>query len=263
MSSEFEATRARKFVRPSVDRHHVTAQEIAHAADEFIGARHVERGRLRFAFHHVHRTGYQQVYAIHLALRTAPADAGPLYGFVGPGAEVLRHAETTHRPPERTEHFPEFYVRGIDLRARYRLVTAKQIFVFAEAAHRQIAASEAPRVRTDPAEIAHRIADVRHFPVEHRNDAVGADHEVAVAEIVVHQRHLRIARQMFLQPATGVVDHRLRRVEQLVALPRLLDERSRVHRVEQRIEPGFLQVDRVDARENLAALERELRTHAC
>jgi hypothetical protein len=38
-------------------------------------------------------------------------------------------------------------------------------------------------------------------------------------------------------------------VEQFVPLPRLLDERGRIHRVEQLVETRFFQIDRVNARE--------------
>ena len=78
---------------------------------------------------------------------------------------------------------------GIDAAAR-RLVSGEQFLARAKAADRLVDLAEAPGIDADPAEILHGIAEMRELPVQHRAHAVGADDEIAVAEIAMHQRHL-------------------------------------------------------------------------
>ena len=81
--------------------------------------------------------------------------------------------------------------------------------------------TKTPRVGQHPSQIAHRIADVSHFPIQHRNNTVSVDHHVAVTKVVVHQGRANVLRQVIQQPTRGVVDHGLRRIEILIALPGL------------------------------------------
>ena len=194
MSSELPATRARKLQRPCVA--FITSwcrkSRTLRSSSSMRGmSRRDETGCGR---EQLDRPGDQQVHAVDLALRAAPADRRTLDGSVRAGAIALRHAEAAHRPPERAEHLPALDAVGIDALARDRLVAGEQVLVVAEAADRQVAAPEAPRVGADPAQVAHRVADVRGLPVEHGDDAGGRHHDVAVAEVVVHQRRLRSLR---------------------------------------------------------------------
>ena len=101
-----------------------------------------------------------------------------------------------------------------------------------EAPDRELALSEPPRVRADPAEVAHRIAEMADLPVEHAGDSLGSDHQVAVAEVVVHDPVFDLVRQVVEQPTGGEVDHGLRRVELLVGVPHRVHELLRCDRLE-------------------------------
>src|SRR5690349_15168639 len=104
-------------------------------------------------------------------------------------AKTLHHTAAHDAPAERTHHFPEHHSVSIDLVPGF-LIPGEQLFSRAKAADRLVDLAEAPGVDADPAEIFHRIADMRELPVQHRAHAVRADDEVAVAEIAMYQRHL-------------------------------------------------------------------------
>src|SRR5207248_9786278 len=71
--------------------------------------------------------------------------------------------------------------------------------------------AKTPGVDADPPQILHGIAEMGELPVQHRADAVGADDEVAVAEIAVHQRHLlRRTGIAVTQPAQRQFEYRTR-----------------------------------------------------
>ena len=131
------------------------------------------------------------------------------------------HAQTAYGPPKRTKHLPKSYRLGVHGYAANRFVTREEISGFAESAHRQMISTKTPRVGQHPPQIAHRITDVGHFPIQHRNNTVSVDHHVAVTKVVVHQGRANVLRQVIQQPTRGVVDHWLRRVEILIALPGL------------------------------------------
>src|SRR5579871_3741776 len=121
--------------------------------------------------------------------------------MVGTGTKALHHADAHYAPSQRAHHFPERHAIRIDV-AACRLVAREQFLARAESADRLVDLAEAPGVDADPAEILHGIAEMGKLPVEHRAYAVRADDEIAMAEIAVHQRHLRRrARIMVAQPA--------------------------------------------------------------
>src|SRR5205823_2219796 len=90
---------------------------------------------------------------------------------------------------------------GIDRHAALLLVGAEEVSVVAESSDRSLDA-EAPRLDAQPAEILHRVAEMGELPVEDGADAVGADDEVAVAEITVDDRtgNGRLFPPLLLQP---------------------------------------------------------------
>src|SRR5438132_12351715 len=96
-------------------------------------------------------------------------------------AKTLHHAAAHDAPAQRTHHFPEHHSDRIDLAAGF-LIAREQFLAGAETADRLVDLAEAPGVDADPAEILHRIAEMRELPVQHRADAIGADDEVAVTE---------------------------------------------------------------------------------
>src|SRR5664279_939873 len=131
----------------------------------------------------------EQPQQIDLGFRRAPADHGTLHRMVGADAKSLHHAAAHHAPAQRPHHFPEFHPLGIGA-AACRRIAGKQLLARSETADRFVDLAEAPGVDAHPPQILHGIAEMRQFPVQHRAHAIGADDEIAVAEIAMHQRHL-------------------------------------------------------------------------
>src|SRR5258706_3911767 len=130
-----------------------------------------------------------------------------------PNAKPLHHAAAHHAPAQRAHHFPEFYPLGIDATAG-RLVSGKQLVARAKAADRLVDLAKSPGIDADPPKILHGIAEMRELPIEHRAQPIGADDEIAVAELAVHQRHLlRETGIAVTQPAPRQFEHRPRPIE--------------------------------------------------
>src|SRR5207302_1317006 len=99
-------------------------------------------------------------------------------------AKALHHAAAHDAPAQRPHHFREFYARWIGLAAR-GLIARKQLLARAKTADGLVDLAETPGIDADPAEILHGIAEMGELPVQHRANAVGADDEIAVAEIAM------------------------------------------------------------------------------
>src|SRR6266404_9227223 len=99
-------------------------------------------------------------------------------------AKPLHHAAAHHAPAQRAHHFPEFYPLGIDA-ATGGFIAREQFLTRAKAADRLVDLPKAPGIDADPAEILHGVAEMRELPIEHRAQPIGADDEIAVAEIAV------------------------------------------------------------------------------
>ena len=87
---------------------------------------------------------------------------------------------------ERAEGLPPaggFRVHGL---AAGGLVGRPHVLARAAAADGPLAA-EAPGAHADPAEIGHRVAPMRQFPVQHGADPVRAEQDIAHAEVAMHQ----------------------------------------------------------------------------
>ena len=233
--------------------HHLAAQEVAYAGQEFVEARHIDRAFLLGRCRQRDGAGNQQVHAIHLALRGTPPDARTLDGRVRAVAVAVCHGEAADGPPEGTEHFPELDVRGVHGAAAGVLVALEQVLVAAEAAHWPVA-TKAPGVGAEPAQVAHGVADVRQFPIQHRDDAVAVDHQVAVAEVAMHQARRNRRRRVFQEPAGRVVDHGLWRLEGLVALPGFAHELRWRGAGQPLAQPRGRHIDAVDAGQGRAAV---------
>src|ERR1700761_4606160 len=104
-------------------------------------------------------------------------------------AKALHHAAAHHAPAQRPHHFPEFHTCRIGLAAS-SLIARKQLLARTKAADGLVDLAKAPGVDADPTEILHGIAEMGELPVEYRANAVGANDEVAVAEIAMHQRRI-------------------------------------------------------------------------
>src|ERR1700704_5834477 len=109
--------------------------------------------------------------------------------MLGPDAKTLHLAATHHAPAQRAHHFPERDACRIDAAAG-RLVAGKQLLARSQPADGFINSAEAPGIDADPAEVFHGIAEVCELPVQYRAHAVGADDEIAMAKIDMHQRPL-------------------------------------------------------------------------
>src|SRR5262245_4505599 len=143
----------------------------------------------------------QQPKQINLRLRRAPSDHRLLHRMIRGVAETLHHPTAHDAPAQRTHYLPEHHAIRVDLAARL-FVTRKQILAGAKTADGLVDLAKAPGVDADPAEILHGIAEMRDLPVQHGSHAVGADDEIAVAEIAMHQRCLaRCARIVIGEPA--------------------------------------------------------------
>src|ERR1700675_4970953 len=101
--------------------------------------------------------------------------------MIGTAAKPLHHAAAHHAPAERAHDFPEFHAIRIGMTAGC-LISRKQILARTETADRFINLAKAPGIDADPAEILHRVAEMRELPVQHRAPAVGADDQIAWAE---------------------------------------------------------------------------------
>src|SRR6266566_4243627 len=123
--------------------------------------------------------------------------------MVGADAKALHHAAAHHPPAQRAHHFPEHDAIGIDAAAR-RLIAGEQLLARAKAADRLVDLAKTPGADADPAQILHGIAGMRELPVQHGADAVGADDEIAMAEITMHQRHLLRRPGSLAAPVTPV-----------------------------------------------------------
>src|SRR4051794_12710036 len=138
-------------------------------------------------------------------------------------AKALHHAAAHDAPAQRAHHFPEFDTRWIDLPPS-RLIAGEQLLTRAKAADRLVDLAKAPGVDADPAEILHGIAEMSELPIEHGTDPVGADDEIAVAEIAMHQRRLGgRTRIVVAQPAQRQFEHRLWPVQAAIVAIELAD----------------------------------------
>ena len=114
-------------------------------------------------------------------------------------------------------------------------------------------------VEEEEAEVGERVAERRHLPVEHRDDAagiVGREHRVVEAVVAVHDRRRRRRRERGAQPARELVDAgqlaRLRPFPLLAPAPHLaFDVAVGMAEV---AEPDRVVVDRVDRDEHVDEL---------
>ena len=141
------------------------------------------------------RTG-EQAEHVPLVLAHPPADGGELHRAGRPAQVAPRLHDADHAPLERAERLPPAQGLEVDRPAAGRLVGRRQLLAGGHAAGRQRRA-EPPRPHAEPAEVLHRVAEVGQLPVEDRPQAVGADEEVAEAEVAVDDPRLVRARGRF------------------------------------------------------------------
>jgi hypothetical protein len=128
------------------------------------------------------------------------------------GLEFFGEHRAAHPPAQRAHHLPPAHPLGVRSDAADRLVAGEQLLARAEAAGRLVHLAETPRRDANPAEFLHRIAQVYGFPVEHADQALRADHDVAGAHVAVHDGQPgRRRRQVVAQPAERPLDHGPRR----------------------------------------------------
>src|SRR4051794_25028353 len=108
--------------------------------------------------------------------------------MIRPQTKPLHHAAAHDAPAQRAHHFPEHDACWIGP-ATGGFVAGEQILARTETANGFVDLAEAPGVDANPAEILHRVAEMRELPIEHGAHAIGTDDEVAMAEIAMHQGH--------------------------------------------------------------------------
>ena len=138
----------------------------------------------------------------------------------------------------------------IDLAAPGGGIGPEQLVQGPETSH-LAAPAEAPGRRAQPADVLGRVARVRQLPVEHPAQAVGADQEVAHAEVAVHGHP---------GPGGGAVPRQPAHAE-LQSGAGLAERVEEGQRVAQRVGPGKpvdpVGVDGVDGGERAGALGGE------
>src|SRR4029077_11267396 len=111
-------------------------------------------------------------------LRGPAADRGALHRAVA-GLELLGEHGAAHAPAQRPHYLPPAHPLGVRPYAADLFVAGEQLLARSEAAGRLVHLAKAPRGDADPAELLHRVAQVHRFPVEHADEAVRADDDVA------------------------------------------------------------------------------------
>ena len=109
----------------------------------------------------------------------------PFNGLIRPCPIMLSHPKATYRPPKRAEDLPKPNMIWIHRNTSDRLVPCKQVFHRSKPADWLISAKR-PRVRADPAEISHRIADVSHFPIQTAEIPAGSSKKLPL-KIVMYE----------------------------------------------------------------------------
>src|SRR5262249_41639833 len=128
-----------------------------------------------------------------------------------------------------------------------------------ESAESGLLLPEAPGADARPGEVLGRITDVREFPVEHADESVRSDHQIAESKIAVKENHPRTRRNMTSQPANREFENGMRLGEPPQLARDLLQcrERRRLPRLwaRQEVEAGWIQP--MNVRELLAHLSRQ------
>ena len=88
----------------------------------------------------------------------------------------------------------------VDLSPACRLVSRPEVFPRAEAPDRPVVVAEAPGAHADPAEVLHRVAEVRELPVEDCANALGSEDDVSDAIVAVHESRFGGRREVLAQP---------------------------------------------------------------
>ena len=129
--------------------------------------------------------------------------------MLGTAAEALHHAAAHRAPAQRAHHLPELTRSGVGAPAG-RFDSLQTI---ARALPKPPTGLSISPKRQELTPIRPNLPSVqmRELPVEHRANAVGNDHEIAVTEIAVDQRQLAgRTGVMVAQPAQRQFEHRPR-----------------------------------------------------
>ena len=144
----------------------------------------------------------------------------------------MRDARQDHAVAEGGEHLVP--VRVLDGMARDLRVARERLLLARDAVEVRAAVALVvrPVEEAPPAEVGLRVAEERHLPVEHRGDAIVAEHHVRQARVAPAQAHAPRREGVGAQPGEAGVERGLRR--SLVA-----------HQREVALPVGELAIDRV------------------
>src|ERR1700722_14246279 len=109
-------------------------------------------------------------------------------------------ADRYYAPAQIAEDLPEARRFGIDGGAARIFVSAKKIFASAEPSDRFLIVAETPGTHAHPAEVLHRIAEMRQLPIEDRSHAFRTENDIADSVVAVYQRLPRSPRDALQEP---------------------------------------------------------------
>src|SRR5262245_55180845 len=107
---------------------------------------------------------------------------------------------TDDSPAERAEDLPEARLHRIDRQPPGALVSSVQLLALRKSSHRKLAA-KTPGRHAQPAEVLERISNMHQLPIEHCDQTVAVDQEIAEPKVPVHQRKRPLRRDALLEPA--------------------------------------------------------------
>ena len=137
-------------------------------------------------------------------------------------------------------------------------IAGQQRIERAKTTDRPLHLAEAPGRDADPAQVSHRVAQVGQLPIEHADQRATrrhqVDHQVAVAEITMHQPGHTVGRGVLVEPAQRQLEHRPRRAMAGMPLAQVRHLGPRLGHAQGR-QTG--QRQRVDAGQRLATLAHQ------
>ena len=192
----------------------------------------------------------QREQHVVLLLADPAAEHGELDRGLGAGQVPFGLAAAEQGPAHRAVQLPPALGLLVRRGAAARGVTGHQVCPGAEPADR-VRRAEPPGLGAQPAQVLPRVAAVGELPVEHPAQPVRADHQVAGAEVPVHQGVRDGSGLVLAEPAQADLERGTGLGEALVQLGQLAE------RVDPRQSGDLVWVDLVDPGQHLAEAARQ------
>src|SRR4051812_14277758 len=198
----------------------------------------------------------EQMADLVLDLRAETSERCELHASVEAAQMPLCLREAADCPGDVPRELPVVELLRTDVSPRQLVVALDERGRIADAAEALLDGTETPRAHHPEREVAHRIVEMDELPVEHADETLRPDDDVADAVVaVIHDRRTH-RWPVLAQPPQPELDRRMRLAD-LVELrdhavdARLRQERQRVAR------------DRVDLRELLRELDGQQLARTC